>query len=55
MAEGNKDVNLTVIIIILVGIIIAVAAPIITGMLKKTDEQKCIDKGGVLIEGKCER
>ena len=46
---------MTVVTIILIGIIAAVATPIVSNMLKSTSSKtECLNNGGAWIDGKCD-
>ena len=54
MKEAAGEANLTVITIILIGIIVAVATPIITSMMRNTAMRGCCQNyGGVWHNGNC--
>ena len=47
MKEAASEANLTVVAIILIGVIVAVATPIINSMMNTTKERaECMNKGG---------
>ncbi len=48
MKEAAGEANMTVVTIILIGIIVAVATPIINGMMENTSK-----KASCMNEGKC--
>ena len=55
MKEAASEANMTVVAIILIGIIVAVATPIITSMMDNTQKGACcMNNGGVWKNGKCE-
>ena len=46
MKEAASEANMTVVAIILIGIIVAIATPIVTGMMDNTNERaKCMNEG----------
>ena len=48
MKEAAGEANMTVVTIILIGVIVAVATPIINSIMKNTKERaECMDNGGV--------
>jgi uncharacterized membrane protein YadS len=54
MKEAAGEANMTVVTIILIGIIVAVATPIITSMMNNTSERTtCMNNGGVWTGGTC--
>ena len=54
MKEAAGEANLTVVAIILIGIIVAIATPIIQGIMEGTRERSCcIDAGGAWDGGEC--
>lgn len=54
MKEAAGEANLTVVAIILIGVIVAVVTPLITGLMSNTANRACCtDAGGVWRSGKC--
>ncbi len=54
MKEAAGEANLTVVAIILIGIVVAVATPIVRNVLTTTAGRACcINHGGTVIDGKC--
>ena len=54
MKEAAGEANLTVVAIILIGVIVAVATPIVQSMMKNTQLRTCcMDAGGQWENGKC--
>lgn len=54
MKEAAGEANLTVVTIILIGIILAVATTIINGMLSSTQKKAdCLNGGGAWVSGEC--
>ena len=54
MKEASGEANLTVITIILIGIIVAIATPIINSMMTNTAKRTCCQNYGGVYEGnKC--
>lgn len=55
MKEAAGEANMTVVTIILIGVIAAVATPIVSNMLKSTSSKTdCLNKGGAWVNGKCD-
>lgn len=55
MKEAAGEANLTVVTIILIGIIVAVATPIITSMMNNTKAKaECMNNGGTIVNGQCQ-
>ena len=53
MKDAAGDANMTVVTIILIGIVVAVATPLIRNLMTSIDERsKCLDEGGVNCEQK---
>lgn len=56
MKEAAGEANMTVVTIILIGVIAAVATPIINSMLKSTSTKtECLNAGGAWVNGKCDK
>ena len=54
MKEAAGEANMTVVTIILIGIIVAVATPIINNMMSNTEEQaNCMNDGMCWRNGAC--
>lgn len=54
MKEAAGEANMTVVTIILIGVIVAVATPIIQSMMTNTQKRACcMDAGGQWSGGKC--
>ncbi len=54
MKEAAGEANMTVITIILIGVIVAVATPLVTSMMNKTKEQaECTSNGMCWNNGTC--
>jgi len=54
MKEAAGEANLTVITIILIGVIVAVMTPIISGLMSSTEQRSCcVNDGGEWSGGKC--
>lgn len=55
MKEAAGEANLTVVAIILIGVIVAIATPIINSMMKNTQRRACcMNNGGTWGEKGCE-
>lgn len=55
MKEAAGEANMTVVTIILIGVIAAVATPIINSMLTSTsDKTECLNNGGAWVNGECD-
>ena len=54
MKEAASEANMTVVAIILIGIIVAVATPIINGMMENTKKKsECTNNGQCWVNGRC--
>ncbi len=54
MKEAAGEANMTVVTIILIGVIVAVATPIVKNMMDNTKKQAdCMNAGGVWENGSC--
>ena len=54
MKEAAGEANITVVTIILIGVIAAVATPIIRNTLSSsTEKANCVTNGGEWVNGKC--
>lgn len=54
MKEAAGEANMTVVTIILIGVVVAVATPIVNNMMKNTNEKaNCMNNGGCIVDGKC--
>ena len=54
MKEAAGEANLTVVAIILIAVVVAVATPLISNLMKSSSEKACCtDAGGVWKGGKC--
>lgn len=54
MKEAAGEANMTVVTIILIGVVVAVATPIINSLMSSSAEKACCtDAGGVWTGGKC--
>ena len=56
MKEAAGEANLTVVAIILIGIVVAIATPLITNLMESTDARaRCVDNGGTWNNGTCDK
>ena len=54
MKEASGEANLTVVTIILIGVIVAIATPLISSMMTSTAKRTCCQNyGGVWESNKC--
>ena len=54
MKEASGEANMTVVTIILIGIIVAVATPLVTNMMNNTKQRaECMNDGGYWENGTC--
>ncbi len=53
MKEAAGEANLTVITIILIGIVVAIATPLITSMMANTAKRSCCTNAGGSWDGSC--
>ena len=54
MKEAAGEANLTVVAIILIAVVVAVATPLISNLMKSSSEKSCCtDSGGVWKGGGC--
>lgn len=54
MKEAAGEANMTVVTIILIGVIVAIATPIVTSMMSNTQRQACcMNDGGTWVNGAC--
>lgn len=54
MKEVTGEANMTVVTIILIGVIVAIATPIVTNMMNTTKERsECQNNGGYWENGTC--
>lgn len=55
MKEAAGEANLTVVAIILIGVVVAVATPLINSLMTNTAKRSCCtDAGGVWKSNKCQ-
>lgn len=56
MKEAAGEANMTVVTIVIIGVIVAIATPIIANMMRQTeDKAECLNNGGVWHDGDCEQ
>lgn len=56
MKEAAGEANMTVVTIIIIGVIVAIATPIISNMMRQTEEKaECVNNGGVWVDGHCDQ
>lgn len=54
MKEASGEANMTVITIVIIGVVAALATPIIQGVMKNVNKSSCCQSnGGVWANGKC--
>jgi len=54
MKEAAGEANMTVVTIILIGVIVAVATPLISSMMTNTENKaNCMNGGGYCENGQC--
>lgn len=51
MKEAAGEANLTVVAIILIGVVVAVATPLINSMMKNTSNRACCTDAGGYVSG----
>ena len=55
MKEATGEANMTIVTVILIAAIVAIATPIVTGMMNNTkDKTTCMNEGKCWIDGKCD-
>lgn len=55
MKEAAGEANLTVVAIILIAVVVAVATPLIANLMSTSAEKACCtDAGGVWVDGDCD-
>ena len=55
MKEATGEANMTVVTIILIAAIVAIATPIVSSMMTNTEKQSCcMNDGGTWKDGKCD-
>lgn len=54
MKEAAGEANMTVVTIIIIGVVMAIATPIIKNLVQQTqDRGDCINNGGEWVKGAC--
>lgn len=54
MKEASGEANMTIVTIIIIGVVVAIATPIVTGTMKSSkDRACCTSNGGEWTGGKC--
>lgn len=54
MKEAAGEANMTVVTIIIIAVVVAIATPIIKGMMSSTKEKaECLNNGGVWVNKGC--
>lgn len=54
MKEAAGEANMTVVTIIIIGVVVAIATPIIRNMAASTEKRSCcVNDGGEWISGTC--
>ena len=51
MKEASGEANLTVITIILIGVVVAVAIPLVNGLMSTSEGRACCTDGGGYVDG----
>ncbi len=52
--EAAGEANMTVVTIIIIGVVVAIATPIITNVMNSSKEKsECISNGGSIENGQC--
>lgn len=51
MKEASGEANMTVITIVLIGVVVAVATPLINSMMKNASKQACCQSNGGIWKG----
>lgn len=55
MKEATGEANMTVVTIILISVIVAIATPIVKNMMTNTQERTtCMNNGGCWVDGACD-
>ena len=56
MKEAAGEANLTVVAIILIGVVVAVVTPLVSGLMKNSAKRACCsDAGGVWKDNTCQQ
>ena len=51
MKEASGEANLTVITIILIGVVVAIAIPLVNGLMSTSEGRACCTDGGGYVDG----
>lgn len=55
MKEAAGEANMTVVTIVIIGVVVAIATPIITNMMKSTgNKANCVNNGGTWVNNDCD-
>lgn len=55
MKEAAGEANMTVVTIIIIGIVMALATPIITNLVNQSSQRgECVNNGGKWVKGNCD-
>lgn len=55
MKEAAGEANMTVVTIIIIGVVVAIATPIIKNLMSQSKERgECVNNGGSWVQGKCD-
>ena len=55
MKEATGEANMTIVTVILIAAIVAIATPIVIGMMNNTNEKaKCMNEGNCYVNGACQ-
>lgn len=56
MKEATGETNMTVVTIIIIGVIVAIATPIISNLMRDTEgKAECFNNGGAWVDGQCQQ
>ena len=56
MKEAAGEANMTVVTIILIGVVVAIATPLINNLMTSTKKRsECINDGGTWVDGQCDK
>ena len=55
MKEATGEANMTIVTVILIAAIVAIATPIVTGMMNNSkNKTTCMNNGNCWVNGKCQ-
>lgn len=55
MKEASGEASMTVVTIIIIGLIVGLATPIVSSVMNSTSiKAECLNNGGCIIDGDCE-